>query len=330
MNKMNFKKQIISKANFIIVLVFAFVSISCEFIDDLPEANSIEDQTPPSALFTYTNGGEIENFTDVSFANQSSDATTYNWDFGDGGTSNDIDPIHTYSGEGTFTVTLVASDALAQTSMFTQTVELIEPEVPAVPDPVLINADFDRLAKLGSSSTCACSGWDNDDIGEQGESSSGNGSDVLKYDNAEPDHIYQEFAVVPNAEYRMEIPIRFSDPAGGAAPTSELEIRILAGTGYVDGYTPTYYETAPEFPKSGYGYTTPAQALDDANSLFTSVVTSPGNDDYNTRTFFFNAGPNDSVALFIRGIGGGTGGSYGYNSGAEEIRTDSVTITAIN
>ena len=44
--------------------------------------------------------------------------------------------------------------------------------------------------------------------------------------------------------------------------------------------------------------------------------------------YTFNAGNNDSVALFVRGIGGDSGGNFGYNSGDEEIRMDSVTITA--
>ena len=112
---------------------------------------------------------------------------------------------------------------------------------------------------------------------------------------------------------------------------SMLELRILAGTGYITGYSPTYYETATEFPSSGYGYTTVAQVEDAANNLLDdATITNPSDDDYFSHTYTFNAGANDSVALFIRGLGGDTTGDYGYNSGDEEIRADSVTITAIN
>ncbi len=294
--------------------------------------NSIADATPPEASFSFTQGeGTGEEWKDYTFANLSTSATTYSWDFGDGNTSTEIDGANTYAGEGTFTVTLTASDALGVTSTFSQTFDVVEPEAPAVPNPVLINADFDRLAKLGSSSTCSCSGWDNDDIGEQGESSSGNGGsdNVVKFDNAEPDHVYQEFAVTPNADYSVQIVVAFQSSTGGSLP-SMLELRVLAGAGYTSGYTPTYYTAAPDFPSSGYGYTTVAQVENAANNLLVQTINSPGNTAYNTYTYTFNAGANDSVALFVRGMGGNTSGSYGYNSGDEEIRADSVTITAIN
>ncbi len=45
----------------------------------------------------------------VSFTNQSSDADTYQWDFGDGKTSTEVNPIHSYESAGTYTVTLIAS-----------------------------------------------------------------------------------------------------------------------------------------------------------------------------------------------------------------------------
>lgn len=45
----------------------------------------------------------------VSWLNQSQRAESYLWDFGDGITSTAIDPIHSYSDSGTYTVTLIAS-----------------------------------------------------------------------------------------------------------------------------------------------------------------------------------------------------------------------------
>jgi PKD repeat protein len=50
----------------------------------------------------------------VTFADESSDSdgsiVFWHWDFGDGTTSTDQNPIHSYSGEGTFTVTLTVWD----------------------------------------------------------------------------------------------------------------------------------------------------------------------------------------------------------------------------
>ena len=319
-----------------IILVFSLVMISasCEFIDELPEANSIADETPPTAFFTFINGVEITNFTEVSFANQSDNATTYLWDLGDGTTSTEIDPVHIYPGEGSYTVTLTVSDALNQTSTYTETIELVEPEEPLVTDPILLNPVFDRLPK-SSGSDCTCSGWINTSLGEQGESSSGNGSDVLKLDNAEPDHAYQEFAVSPNADYRIEIPLLFESDQAGDLP-SQLEVRILAGEGYVSGYTPVYYSDTVEAPLEGFGYTSIAQVEEPGNNLMLETVNNPDTSEYRVFTFFFNSGANDSVALFIRGIGNSGPEDpadfeiYGYSSGDEEIRLDAVTITAVN
>ncbi len=302
---------------------------------ELPEEGSIADATPPMADFSYTQGaGSGEEWRDYTFANLSTSATTYAWDFGDGNTSTDVDGVNTYPGEGSYTVTLTASDALGVVSTYSEIVEVVEPEEPNVPDPVLINADFNKLPK-SSGSDCSCSAWINKSVGDQGESSSGNGGsdNVVKFDNNEPDHVYQEFAVTPNADYTIQVLASFKSPAGGSFP-SMLEVRVLAGAGYADGYTPTYYTDTVDFPQDNYGYTSVSQLEEAGNNLLNESISNPNDDSYITYTYNFNAGANDSVALFIRGIGGpatgGGGGDFGYNSGDEEIRVDSVTITAIN
>lgn len=48
---------------------------------------------------------------DITFTNTSSDATSYSWDFGDGGSSTETDPIHTYASDGAYTVELIATNA---------------------------------------------------------------------------------------------------------------------------------------------------------------------------------------------------------------------------
>lgn len=47
----------------------------------------------------------------VVFNNNSANGNTFTWNFGDGTTSNDVNPVHFYAGPGIYTVTLVVSDS---------------------------------------------------------------------------------------------------------------------------------------------------------------------------------------------------------------------------
>lgn len=60
--------------------------------------------TIPEAGFTTSTDGTLM----ASFSNTSINATTYAWDFGDGTTSTEENPTHTYSGPGEYLVTLFA------------------------------------------------------------------------------------------------------------------------------------------------------------------------------------------------------------------------------
>ena len=59
----------------------------------------------PNVGFTYTVSG-----TTVTFTNTTVGGQTYNWDFGDGTTSTEMNPVHNYAG-GPFAVTLSATNA---------------------------------------------------------------------------------------------------------------------------------------------------------------------------------------------------------------------------
>src|SRR4030095_10594661 len=48
----------------------------------------------------------------VTFGNNSTGASTYSWDFGDGNTDNATSPTNTYTDQGNYTVTLIATNNL--------------------------------------------------------------------------------------------------------------------------------------------------------------------------------------------------------------------------
>jgi PKD repeat protein len=73
-----------------------------------------------TAQFTHTVSGSTAVFT-----NQSSNANTYNWNFGDNTTSNAVNPSHTYTQNGTYTVTLTVTGPCG-TATFTQVVTITQ------------------------------------------------------------------------------------------------------------------------------------------------------------------------------------------------------------
>lgn len=60
--------------------------------------------TPVDADFTF-----VENAGTVTFTDQSVNASSWFWNFGDGNTSTDQNPVHTYANSGPYTVTLVVN-----------------------------------------------------------------------------------------------------------------------------------------------------------------------------------------------------------------------------
>jgi hypothetical protein len=59
----------------------------------------------PAASFTFSMADDPQ----VVFANTSANASSFVWDFGDGETSTEISPVHTYLTPGTYTVQLIAT-----------------------------------------------------------------------------------------------------------------------------------------------------------------------------------------------------------------------------
>jgi agmatine deiminase len=77
--------------------------------NDQPAASTIG--TAPTADFSAASTMGSPPF-DAQFSDLSTDnPTVWEWDFGDGGSATDRDPVHTYTSDGTYTVTLTARSA---------------------------------------------------------------------------------------------------------------------------------------------------------------------------------------------------------------------------
>ncbi|MEM7036867.1 MAG: gliding motility-associated C-terminal domain-containing protein, partial [Bacteroidota bacterium] len=76
----------------------------------------------------------------VSLSNQSTNAYFYDWDFGDGAGSTEVDPTHTYLDVGTFCIMLSASDSVGCTDMTQQCITVYR-EALTIPNTFTPNGD---------------------------------------------------------------------------------------------------------------------------------------------------------------------------------------------
>ena len=84
---------------FLLVFLGALaLSSSCHKGDNTPD-------NKPSARFSVS-GYEMPTPCTISFINTSANATSYLWDFGDGNTSTQFNPTHTYNFNGSFLLKL--------------------------------------------------------------------------------------------------------------------------------------------------------------------------------------------------------------------------------
>ena len=84
---------------------------------------TVNDAPDPSFFF------DVDGAT-VTFDNITLNADSYTWDFGDGNTSTEVSPVHTYEGDDTYLVIFTASNSCGSTEL-TQLVTVATPPIPA-------------------------------------------------------------------------------------------------------------------------------------------------------------------------------------------------------
>ena len=90
--------------------------------------------TRPTASFTSTVSAQTASFTNASTDVESQAMLKYNWEFGDGQTSTDKDPMHTYAQGGTYQVTLEVVDPGSGWHKLTMPVTIVKQPDPPGPD----------------------------------------------------------------------------------------------------------------------------------------------------------------------------------------------------
>jgi len=97
------------KKHSIFFLILPLILISCE--------------KRPEAYFSATPGDPVVGET-VFFSNNSADAESFEWDFGDGYISEEVNPTHAYMASGTYEVILTAFSRNGNSSSASLTIEV--------------------------------------------------------------------------------------------------------------------------------------------------------------------------------------------------------------
>lgn len=90
--------------------------------DDFTIDIGIAGAVPPSAGFSSAQSST--NYLSYTFTNSSTNATSYEWDFGDGSTSTEESPTHVYATHKIYTVKLTAKNESGKTASLSKTIDI--------------------------------------------------------------------------------------------------------------------------------------------------------------------------------------------------------------
>ncbi|MDP5168841.1 MAG: PKD domain-containing protein, partial [Bacteroidia bacterium] len=103
--------------------------------DTIIRTNYITVDPTPVAAFSPDRTQDCQPGVPFVFANQSTGATSFQWDFGDGATSTQQNPQHSYATFGSFNICLIASNAIGCSDTVCTTVTIQAPSVNFTRDP---------------------------------------------------------------------------------------------------------------------------------------------------------------------------------------------------
>jgi PKD repeat protein len=185
---------------------------------------------------------------DVTFENASERATSYSWDFGDGNSSSEENPVHSYANDGletTYMVTLTTTNTLDKTTSVSKEVVVGGPSGPINPE--IADGDFNGDSSIygswkianttgnsnpfSGSSDGSCKEYDGTETGTKTRAakwSSSNSADDIDgtADAGDTRYTYQAVTLSPNTDYIFEY--EYAIKTGGAE-TNAVVAAILNG-----------------------------------------------------------------------------------------------------
>lgn len=152
----------------------------------------------PAAGFTFESVK-----TEFTFTNTSSNASGYSWDFGDGSTSTEENPVHEYAEAGTYTVELTAIDG-SDSDKAAMEVLATKKLVPEILSPGFDDADW-------------ATNWNS--VAGQSSSKGMDGTPTTKLSAAIGDDVSQTLNVDANEPYAISVWVYVKKDSEGATAT---------------------------------------------------------------------------------------------------------------
>ncbi|MCM4157286.1 PKD domain-containing protein [Gramella sp. AN32] len=160
------------------------------------------EQTNPTANFTY----EVDNTT-ITFINTSERAVSYTWDFGDGETSTEENPVHTYAEAGEYSVTLTTIGVVDGSIPATYTTT-VAAAVAVFASIAVENGDFSLPGDAKYSNWENIPGWNSDtqaaDSGVEAPAEDGN---VVAYKMSSDPSVYNltDHIIAAGEEFKVNV-----------------------------------------------------------------------------------------------------------------------------
>ncbi|GAB4017948.1 PKD domain-containing protein [Spirosoma koreense] len=105
-------------------LLVTFSLISCKN-DDFPVIRFSVDYVSPNESNTLYRG-QRPTYIPLKIRNVSFDADTYKWDFGNGSTSTEKEPVITYKKSGVYTITVTATNSTGRQQTSTRSIKIVD------------------------------------------------------------------------------------------------------------------------------------------------------------------------------------------------------------
>lgn len=116
--------------NFIIVITLIFILAGCGEVAKGSSGGTSVANSPPQIVSLYIDNNNINAPSDINFQatvqdpDETAASLQYIWDFGDGTTSNQTEPNHTYTYQGNFTYSLTVYDSSGSSDFMSGTSEI--------------------------------------------------------------------------------------------------------------------------------------------------------------------------------------------------------------